>query len=97
MITTLAADHDIAGLYLFGKAYVNVDHAVGGQFLGIKGIEVAGGNNNVGVDVVAILENSALSSHFHMCSFRRSDERRRGRRCERAGHRIFARLAELAY
>ena len=59
-----AADHDIAGLYLFGKAFVNVDHAVGGQFLGIKGIEVAGGNDDVRIDIVSI--GPSFSFVFHL-------------------------------
>lgn len=70
-------NNDVARLYVLHELGVDVFHRVRCEFLGVGNVEVAGRNNNVGVDVVAILENSALSSHFHMCSFRRSDERRR--------------------
>lgn len=50
-------NNDVAWLYVLYELGVDVFHRVRYEFLGVSNVEVAGGNNNVGVDVIAILEN----------------------------------------
>ena len=61
----LVGNNDVARLYVLHELGVDIFHRVRCEFFGVSNIEVAGRNNNVGIDVIAILENSALCSHFH--------------------------------
>ena len=63
MITTLAADHDIAGLDIRSKTFINIYHTMGSQFLWIKTIQIAGGNDDVSVDVAPVAVRGSFELH----------------------------------
>ena len=59
----LAPHHDVARLHPGDEGLVNVLHAVVRQLPGILGVQVAGGDDDVGVDVVTVFEYR--TSCFH--------------------------------
>ena len=54
---------DVAGMHILYKIRVDVLHCVGGQLLGVRNIQITCGNDNVGIDVIAVLENLAFCVH----------------------------------
>src|SRR5699024_12014939 len=58
-----AAHHHVAGLHFGDKALVDVLHAVGRQLFGVLGVQVAGRDDDVGIDVVRVFENVAFCVH----------------------------------
>jgi hypothetical protein len=60
----LASHHNFAGLYLPDKIGVYVLHAVSRQLRMGRCIEITCGNDDVGVNIVAVFMNSALCLHF---------------------------------
>ena len=54
---------DVAGLHVLDKVLVDVLHAVGGQLFGVLGVQVAGGDDDVGIDVVRVFENVSFRVH----------------------------------
>src|SRR5699024_2064734 len=59
-----AADDDVAGLDRGGVACVNVLHAVLGQLLGRGGVQVPGGDDDVGIHIVAVFKNSSTGHGY---------------------------------
>lgn len=49
-----SADHDVACFDFFGKCRVDVDHAVGCEFFWIECVQVSCGDDDIGIDVVAV-------------------------------------------
>src|SRR5699024_6565048 len=49
--------HDVAWLHRGGKGGIDVLHAVGGQGFLIRGVQIAGRDDDVGIHVVAVLVN----------------------------------------
>src|SRR5699024_477711 len=58
-----AAHHHVPGLHPCDKVLVDVLHAVGGQLFGVLGVQVAGGDDDVGIDVVRVFENVSFRVH----------------------------------
>ena len=49
-----SADHDVACFDFFGECRVDVDHAVGCEFFWIECVQVSCGDDDIGIDVVAV-------------------------------------------
>ena len=58
-----AANHNVTGLYAGHKGLVNVLHAVGGQLGGALRVQVTGGNDHIGVNVITVLKNRSFCVH----------------------------------
>ena len=58
-----AADHDVAVFHVVDELFVDVLHAVGGQLLGIGGVQVAGWDDDVRIDVIGVFENRTVCIH----------------------------------
>lgn len=56
--------HDVALLHLLDEVLVEILHAVLGKFLVIRSIEISGGDDDIGVDIVPVSENSSLYLHL---------------------------------
>ena len=56
-------DDDVAGMHILYKICVNVLHCMGRQLLRVCNIQITCGNDNVGIDIVAVLENLAFCVH----------------------------------
>ena len=52
-----AAHHDIPFLHITRKTLINIHHAVAGQFLGVKSIQVSCGDNDVRINIIPITPN----------------------------------------
>ena len=86
-----SADHDVACFDVRRKSLVDVNHAVLSQFSGIKRVQIARGNYNVGVDVVAVTPNFAFNLHLeHLFRSRNFTENSTCRRNERTCQINFA-------
>ena len=57
-------DDDVALLHLVHEVLVDVLHAVEGELFGGRGVEIARGDDDVGIDVAAEFMHGAL--HFHV-------------------------------
>jgi hypothetical protein len=55
----LVGDNNITPLHLSWKAGVGIFHAMPGQFPGIKGIQITGRNNGIGINIGAEFMNFA--------------------------------------
>lgn len=85
----LLGHNDVAGLHFGDKVFVDVLHAVGRQLFVGRGVEIPGGDNYVGIHIVAVFMDKALNLHIDAppLYFRRiGDEtgHRAGRRHRRA-------------
>ena len=56
-------DDDAARFALALEIAVQILHAVGGQLGGIGGVEVAGGDDDVRIDVIAVSDDGRLNEH----------------------------------
>jgi len=59
----LAGDDDVAGPHARDEPRVDVFHAVPGELGRVVGVEVPGRDDDVGVDVAAVLVDRALEGH----------------------------------
>ena len=59
-----ARDDDAARLALFLEIAVQILHAVGGQLGVIGRVEIAGGDNHVRIDVIAVFDDGRLNEHL---------------------------------
>ena len=55
--------HHISGLHFVNEVLVDVLHAVGGQLLVVRGVQIAGGDDHVGVHVVPVFMDGSLYVH----------------------------------
>ena len=56
-------NHDVARVHILYKIRVDVLHCMGGQFLRVCNIQITCRDDNVGIDIVAVLENLAFCVH----------------------------------
>ena len=64
-----AGNHNITRLYPLGKGGVEVFHAVRSEFLFVDGVQVSCRNDDIGVNIVAVLDDSSFEFHFAKTSF----------------------------
>ena len=57
-------DHDVAFLHRRRERGIDILHAVLGELLHVRRVEIARRDYDIGIDIVAILENFAFSLHF---------------------------------
>ena len=56
-------DNDVARVHILDEIRVDVLHCVGGQLLRVCDIQITCGDDNVGIDIIAVLENLAFCVH----------------------------------
>ena len=61
-------DHDVARMNLVHKLLVNILHTVGGQFFRVLGSQIAGGDDDVRIDVVSVFVYRSLCVHYLITS-----------------------------